>query len=425
MRIPGGSVTVPMGDDAETISGEFVYAGDIPAAGVDAEDAALCQIDTLDEAGADGKIVLCDRGVNARVEKSQVVADAGGIAAVLVNVTPGSIDLDDHAVPTIHVDAEYRDELLAAADGTTVISFEPGNTSGIETVAPIVAGFSSRGPVEAEGSDILKPDIAAPGVGIIAAGPNPADGEPSFEFLSGTSMAAPHVAGLGAIYLGAHPDASPAEVKSALMTTATDTLNADGSASTDVWAQGAGFVNTQSMLDAGLYYENGTADWYGYLRGLGYVLPDEWVGSPIDASDLNIASIGVGSLAGIQTVTRSVTALEPGTYTPTVEGVPGVDVEVSPASLAFTEAGQTLDYTVAFTTADAELGAWSTGFLTWASSEHTVRSPIAVRPVAVAAPDWVEGTGTVGRDARPRRLRHLRRDRLRGERPRAVHAAGR
>lgn len=396
VRIPGGSVTVPMGDDAETISGEFIYAGDIPAAGVDAEDAALCQIDTLDEAAAAGKIVLCDRGVNARAEKSQVVADAGGIATVLVNVTPGSIDLDDHAVPTIHVDAEYRDELLAAADGTTVISFEPGNTSGIETVAPVVAGFSSRGPVLAEGSDVLKPDVAAPGVGIIAAGPNPADGEPSFEFLSGTSMAAPHVAGLGAIYLGVHPNASPAEVKSALMTTATDTRNLDGTVSTDPWAQGAGFVNTQSMLDAGLIYEAGTADWYGYLRGLGYVLPDEWVGSPIDASDLNQASIAIGSLAGTQTITRSVTSLDAGTYTPSVQDVPGVDVEVSPSSLAFTEAGQTLDYTVTFTTTTAELGTWSSGFLTWTSAEHTVRSPIAVQPVAVAAPVWVEGMGTVG-----------------------------
>lgn len=396
VRIPGGSVTVPMGEGAETISGPFVYAGDIPAAGVDAADAALCQIDTLDPAQAAGKIVLCDRGVNARAEKSQVVADAGGIGVVLVNVTPGSIDLDDHAVPTIHVDAEYRDELLAAADGTTVITFEPGNTSGIETVAPVVAGFSSRGPVMAEGSDVLKPDVAAPGVGIIAAGPNPADGQPSFELLSGTSMAAPHVAGLGAIYLGAHPNASPAEVKSALMTTATDTRNLDGTVSTDPWAQGAGFVNTQSMLDAGLIYEADTTDWFGYLRGLGYGLPDEWVGSPIDASDLNQASIAIGSLAGTQTVTRTVTALEPGVYTPSVDDVPGIDVEVSPATLAFTEAGQSLDYTVTFTTAGAALGAWSSGFLTWTSAEHTVRSPIAVQPVAVAAPTWVEGMGTVG-----------------------------
>ncbi|MFA4840304.1 MAG: S8 family serine peptidase, partial [Agrococcus sp.] len=397
-RIPGGSVTVPMGEGAETISGPFVYAGDIPAAGVTVEDAALCQIDTIDPAQAAGMVVLCDRGVNARVQKSQVVADAGGIGMVLVNVTPNSIDLDDHAVPTIHVDAQYRDALLAAADGTTVISFEPGNTSGIETVAPVVAGFSSRGPVLAEGSDILKPDVAAPGVGIIAAGPNPADGEPSFKLLSGTSMAAPHVAGLGAIYLGERPNASPAEIKSALMTTATDTRDLEGAISTDPWAQGAGFVNTQSMLDAGLIYENGTADWYGYLRGLGYgpLMPEDWVGSAIDGSDVNIASIAIGSLAGTQTVTRTVTSLEPGVYTPSVEGVAGVDVEVSPQVLTFTDAGQSLDYTVTFTTADAEINTWSTGFLTWESAERTVRSPIAVYPVIVAAPEWVEGMGTVG-----------------------------
>ncbi len=397
-RIPGGSVTVPMGEGAETISGPFVYAGDIPATGVTAEDAALCQLDTLDETEAAGKIVLCDRGVNPRVEKSQVVDEAGGIGAVIVNVEPGSIDLDDHVIPTIHVDAEYRDELLAAADGTSIVTFVPENTSGIETVAPVVAGFSSRGPAMAEGGDILKPDITAPGVGIIAAGPNPAAGEPSFRLISGTSMAAPHVAGLGAIYLGERPNASPAEVKSALMTTATDTRNLDDTPSTDPWAQGAGFVNTQSMLDPGLIYQNDKTDWYGYLRGLGYTLPDgdDWAGSPIDPSDLNIASIGVGALAYTQTVTRSVTALEPGTYTPSVAGVPGVDVEVSPSTLAFTTAGQTLDYTVTFTTDGAALDAWSTGYLTWTSSEHTVRSPLAVRPVAVSAPEWVEGTGTVG-----------------------------
>ncbi|WP_281440015.1 cell wall-binding repeat-containing protein [Agrococcus sp. SCSIO52902] len=396
-RVPGGSITVPMEEGAPEISGPFIYAGDIAADGQDPAEAALCLPGTLDAAEADRAIVLCDRGVNARVEKSQVVADAGGIAAVLVNVTPGSIDLDDHVIPTIHVDAQYRDQLLAAAQTPgTVVSFEAGNTSGIETVAPVVAGFSSRGPALAEGSDVIKPDVASPGVGIIAAGPNPADGEPTYRMLSGTSMAAPHVAGLGAIYLGAHPNASPAEVKSALMTTATDTRNLDGSVSTDPWAQGAGFVNTQSMLDAGLVYENGTADWFGYLRGLGYVLPDSWVGTPMDPSDLNIASIAVGSLAGTQTVTRTVTALEASSYAVSTSGMSGIDVAVSPSTLEFTEAGQSLSYEVTFTTAGAELGAWTSGFLTWTSSEHTVRSPLAVKPVAVAAPEWVEGMGTVG-----------------------------
>ncbi|WP_347756054.1 cell wall-binding repeat-containing protein [Agrococcus sp. ProA11] len=396
-KLPGASVTVPMGEDADPVTGPFVYAGDIPAVGATPADAALCLEDTLNPLLADGAVVLCDRGVIARVDKSAEVAAAGGIATVLVNVTPGSLDLDDHVIPTVHLDAEYRDQLLAAArmPGAEV-TLESGNSSGIETVAPIVAGFSSRGPALAEGSDVIKPDVAAPGVGIIAAGPNPADGEPTFRFLSGTSMAAPHVAGLAAIYLGAHPNATPAEVKSAMMTTATDTLNADGSPSTDVWAHGAGHVNTQSMLDAGLIYQNGTTDWFGYLRGLGYGLPDEWVGSAIDPSDVNIASIAVGSLAGTQTVTRTVTALEAGSYSVSTSGVPGVDVEVSPATLSFGAAGETATYEVTFTTTDAALGSWSTGSLTWTSAEHTVRSPLAVRPVAIAVPTWVEGMGTSG-----------------------------
>lgn len=396
-RIPGASITVPMGDDAEPVTGEFIYAGDIPAAGQQAARAALCLPGTLDAERAAGMIVLCDRGENARAEKSQVVADAGGIASVLVNVDPGSIDLDDHAVPTVHADAQYRDDLLAAARTPgTVITLEAGNSSGIETPAPVVAGFSSRGPAVADGGDVLKPDIAAPGVGIIAATANPEDGEPTFSFLSGTSMAAPHVAGLAAIYLGAKPLATPAEVKSALMTTATDVVTADGAVSTDPWAQGAGFVNTQSMLDPGLIYQNGTTDWFGYLRGLGYVLPDEWVGSPIDPSDVNIASIAIGALAGTQTVTRTVTALEPGQYTAAVSGVPGVDVTVSPSTLTFAEAGDTATFEVTFDVTTAALSTWSSGFLTWNSADHAVRSPLAVQPVAVAAPEWVEGIGTSG-----------------------------
>ncbi|SFS06669.1 Peptidase inhibitor I9 [Agrococcus baldri] len=396
VRLTGASVTVPMGEDAEVISGPFIYAGDVPAADATAADAALCLPGSLDPAAVADTIVLCDRGVNARAEKSQVVADAGGIGVVLVNVTPGSLDLDDHAIPTIHLDAEHRDQLLAAAQTPgTEVTFEPGNTSGVETPAPVVAGFSSRGPAVAEGGDVLKPDVSAPGVGIVAAGPNPAGGEPTYRLLSGTSMAAPHVAGLAAIYFGEHPNASPAEVKSAMMTTATDTVTDDGAPSTDPWAQGAGFVNTQSMLEPGLIYQNGTEDWYGYLRGLGYGLPDTWVGSAIDPSDVNIASIAVGSLAGTQTVTRSVTALEAGSYAASVTGMPGVDVEVTPSTIELA-AGETQTFEVTFTTTDAALGEYSTGSLTWTSAAHTVRSPMAVRPVAVAVPEWVEGTGTVG-----------------------------
>ncbi|MFZ8346271.1 PA domain-containing protein, partial [Staphylococcus aureus] len=65
----------------------------------------------MDAAKAAGKIVVCDRGQNARIEKSQAVKEAGGVGMILVNVTPASVDNDFHAVPTVHIDARYRDDL--------------------------------------------------------------------------------------------------------------------------------------------------------------------------------------------------------------------------------------------------------------------------------------------------------------------------
>jgi subtilisin family serine protease len=95
----------------------------------------------------------------------------------------------------------------------------------------------------ADGADVIKPDVSAPGVAILAATHNGPEEAPTFGFKSGTSMSSPQVAGLGALYLGEKPLAAPAEIKSALMTTAYNTVNADGSENTDPFAQGAGHVD--------------------------------------------------------------------------------------------------------------------------------------------------------------------------------------
>ncbi len=385
----GASVSVPFG---QSVTGPSIYAGDAAAAA----GAAQCLPGSLDPAKVAGHIVVCDRGNNARAEKSQVVKDAGGIGMVLVNVPGGadSLDNDFHAVPTVHLASVHRAAVLAYVQGGVdrPITLVGENTTGVVTPVPQIAGFSSRGPMLADGSDIMKPDVAAPGVAILAATNNAPGEAPTFGILSGTSMASPHVAGLAAIYLGERPNAKPAEIKSALMTTAYDTVNADGSPNTDPFQQGAGQVDPKRMLNPGLLYMNDVVDWMAFLEGKGLA---DFPGDPIDGSDLNVASFSIGSLASAQTVTRTVTATDKGTYTASVD-VPGVNVTVEPSTLKFDKAGQTATYTITFDNQSAPVEQWATGSLTWSSKKNTVRSPIAVFPVTADAPAEVTGTGVDG-----------------------------
>ncbi len=389
---PGASITVDMSEDAEPLTGPLVSSRALAAAG--APDPELCGPGTLDpELVAEGDIVLCERGVYDRVAKSAEVARVGGAGMVLVNVTPGSVDTDTHSVPTVHLDADYYEAVTAYAgtEGATA-TLTAGNSTDVVTPVPQVAGFSSRGPVLADGSDILKPDISAPGVSILAAVSNREGEDPAFGFLSGTSMSSPHIAGLAALYLGERPNATPAEIKSAIMTTAYDTLAADGSTVTDPFTQGAGHADPTRFFEPGLVYLNGVPDWLGYLQGIGYNAGVE----PIDGSDLNLASIAVGTLTAPEQVTRTVTATQAGTFEASIQGLAGIEATVEPSTLTFGAAGESQEFTVTFARTDAALDAYASGSLTWTSGETTVRSPIVVQPVTIVAPAMVEGEGTTG-----------------------------
>ena len=396
-KYAGASITVDRGTDPITDE-PFVDAKNVAAAGDAGAQASLCGPGTLDPTKVAGKVVLCDRGVFDRVAKSKAVADAGGIGVVMVNQVGGAndVDLDEHSVPTIHVsNTEYNALHTYAAPGTGTVTFTDGNSTTTQTPVPQVAGFSSRGPVAAAGGDVLKPDISAPGVSILAAATNLAR-TPAFEFLSGTSMAAPHITGLAALYLSVHPLATPMEIKSAMMTTAANTVGETGKAETDPFAQGAGEVTPSKFLSPGLLYLSDVSDWKQYLVGAGEATFTGVTG--IDPSNLNSASIAVGDLVKKQTVTRSVTSTGTGSYKATVK-VPGVVSTVSPSTLKFTKAGQTKSFTVTFTRSTAKLDAFSTGFLTWkkVSGTTVVRSPIAIHPTSVQAPETVNGTGTSGK----------------------------
>ena len=354
-------------------------------------DALLCAPNSLDPAKAAGKLVVCDRGVYDRVAKSSEVKRAGGVGMVLVNKVPGSLDNDLHAVPTVHLSHIHRDAVRAYAATTGPTGAILDTNAGSTTQVPEVAGFSSRGPSLGGGGDILKPDIAAPGVGVLAAY-SPRAGGRNFDFLSGTSMSSPHIAGLGALISDAHPKWSPMAVKSAMMTTARDHTSA---ASNDLFAGGAGFVEPREFLDPGLVYDANQDDWWAFLAGQGVTYSDGTPVSenPIDASDLNQASIAIGSLAGRQTVTRTVrnVSTQSSTYTAAVTGLEGVTTSVTPSTLTL-GAGESGAFTVEFTRSTAVFNAYAQGHLTWTDGAHSVRSPLAVRPVAAAVPAEVTVT---------------------------------
>ncbi|UUL77782.1 S8 family serine peptidase [Pseudarthrobacter sp. Fe7] len=239
---------------------------------------------------------------------------------------------------------------------------------------------------------MLKPDISAPGVNVLAGVSTIGNHGAQFGFMSGTSMAAPHIAGFGALVLGKQPKWTPAMVKSAMMTTAYPLVNADGTPNTDPFQGGAGHIDSTHVLDPGLVYDSGMQDWLGFLNGQGVETGAPQAGT-IAARDLNLPSIALGSLVGEVQVKRKLTALVPGMYRPEVN-LPGFSVNVEPKALNFAKAGQTREVTVTIRNVSAPVGKFTTGSLTW-KGPRTVTSPLAIRPVdAQIAPSFSFGSAT-------------------------------
>ncbi|KAG6482095.1 hypothetical protein ZIOFF_058723 [Zingiber officinale] len=146
----------------------FIYAGNA----TNATNGNLCMRGTLLPEKVAGKIVLCDRGFNARAQKGFVVRDAGGAGMILTNTAAHGEELvaDAYLIPTSAVGQKAGDAiksyLFSDPSPTATIAF--GGTIVGVTPSPVVAAFSSRGPSTIT-PDILKPDILAPGVNILAA----------------------------------------------------------------------------------------------------------------------------------------------------------------------------------------------------------------------------------------------------------------
>jgi subtilisin family serine protease len=375
---------------------QFVTSLSVKLASATDTNAKLCAPGTLDPAKATGKVVQCDRGVVDRIAKSFEVKRAGGVGMVMTNTSPNSLNGDYHPIPSVHVSHEDRQPILdyiASAGAAATAKIVPLTAAELAAAphVPEIAAFSSRGPSTTTDGDILKPDIAAPGVDVIAAVAPPFHFGRAWDLISGTSMASPHIAGIGALMKQAHPTWLPSEIKSALMTTTRDTV----SSADDPFAQGAGFVNPNPAADPGLVYPTTATEYRQYLVSLGvHFAPPNDTLTPVSASNLNQASIAIGKLAGIESITRRVKNVDDtsATYTASVD-LDGFDVEVTPSSFTLAP-GAEQTFEVQFTRTDATLNEWAIGSLTWTGGGHAVRSPIAVQPVTVSAPVEVHGDTT-------------------------------
>ena len=322
-----------------------------------------------------GKIALAIRGACSFSTKYNTAAAAGAVAIIVYNdganptrIAPITMTAPGTTIPGAMVSFFDGDD-MAASVGVTVT---------IESVSQAnrIAGFSSRGP-NGGAPDIIKPDVAAPGVSILAAGSpfdagGPDDGQ-NFLFLQGTSMSSPHVAGVFALLKQAHPDWSAAIAKSALMTTARQDLKKTfGDDAADPFDIGSGHIVPDEAFDPGLAYD---ADIFDYVRFTCGADTQPQIFSAgtcaafgsIDSSDLNYASIGVGRLVGSQTITRTVTNVANNngnkSFTVFVEAPPGIDVSVNPSTIKL-KRGQSATYEVTLTaTEDAVAEEWAFGSL--------------------------------------------------------------
>lgn len=364
-------------------------------------DLSFCDLGDLDETKVKGKIVFCELGGNGGADLS--VLQAGGVGLVY-----GGPQLDEVAttflLPTSAIGPSDSNKISAYINTTSspIAKILPCETAMGQLPAPILASFSSRGPNLVSG-DILKPDITAPGVDILAAWSlndsltedNIDDKQYApYNIISGTSMATPHVSGASAYVKSFHPHWSPAAIKSALMTTATpfDSMNPLNS---DLeLGYGAGLINPTKAIDPGLIYDIGYNDYMLFLCTHGYNSTDlvlitgkSSAKCPTNTTitfDLNYPTISVGIpmylkdnwYVTMRTLTN-VGSKANATYRAKLVVPEGMEVDIAPHELTFSKTNEKQSFNVkmrALGTNKAKLSA----SLMWVSETYTVRSPIFI-----------------------------------------------
>uniref|UniRef100_A0ACD5YA75 Uncharacterized protein n=1 Tax=Avena sativa TaxID=4498 RepID=A0ACD5YA75_AVESA len=402
-----------------TLTGQSLYTMKSKGTSVVRLVSSSCLKDDLTPDKVMGKVVVCTlmagAGTGFYVERA---GGAGMVSQQWMDRFHDAVMAATFALPGVMISDTAGKKLDAYMSSTPypVASFDFAcETVTGENRAPMVAGFSSRGP-SVLAPEILKPDVVAPGVNILGAWsggmpPSSADVDPrrvEFNIVSGTSMACPHVAGAAALIKKRHGDWSPAMVRSALITTA-GPLDKNGRNIVDSGtfvdgapmdatplAAGAGLVLPRLAMDPGLVYDARTEDYVDFLCTLNYTAeqmrqfaPEMSTGCgartiPGGAANLNYPSFVVvfdRTNDGVRTLTRTVKTVStrPETYNVTFAAPEGVAVTITPTTLEFKRKDQSRSYTVQFSILGnvRTPGTWDFGHISWENRKHRVRSPVA------------------------------------------------
>ncbi len=307
-----------------------------------------------------GKIALISRGGCYFSDKVWNAQQAGAIAAIiynnrgdgLINMSPGSHEGDTFTIPGAFIGQTNGKATVYFWRDHPTATLQINNTAReIGNVPDVMAGFSSRGPAY---SRYLEPDVTAPGVNILSAGyaqgASGIDRLMGFGAISGTSMAAPHVAGSAALLKQMHPNWTPTQVRSALMSTSTTKLWLDGdhTAPASVLDMGAGRIDLTKAGDPGLTF---------------------------DAPSLSFGSHAADVYS--MTVTATEVAGMAASYTITATADSGVTVSVEPGSLDFSANGSK-SFTVTVDASGADPGDYG-GFIYLSDGDHVNHLPFWIR----------------------------------------------
>ncbi|KAF9597723.1 hypothetical protein IFM89_021210 [Coptis chinensis] len=369
----------------------LIYGGNATISTVD--DSSRCVLGSLDKKLVEGKIVICGELSDARGP-----LEAGAQGTIMVtNITQddaGSYPLSATVISNIPDLLRIALYLSTTSNPTAIIH---QGEAAYDSNAPSVASFSSGGPSTITPL-ILKPDIIAPGIDILAAwSPKGSISAISgdrrsvaYNIISGTSMACPHVTGAAAYVKTNHPAWSPAALKSALMTTASPTKNVDPSQRE--FSYGAGQINPVKAVDPGLVYDTSENDYVEMLCNINYSVDAL---KAITGRNVTCGQVeGDESLLNYPSMISYVNTKQPfhkyfprkvtnvgsasSTYKAIISEQPQLNITVTPSILTFKSMNEQQNFAVNITGGVFETNAVVSASLTWSDGVHSVRSPIVV-----------------------------------------------